>query len=243
MDLVTKAPCVECGEESVDILRGFEGSKFCLCPSHKSAALQNERYFDAFKDDTIDSGDSDRFKRRISRSGLTESIMDAIRLSNANQDPTLEKVTEASRVVDRFSKQTQQGVLILSGFNGVGKSVAAGWAAWVSRGRFLPRSEWGHLTTWDRDADEILELRECGGVLVLDEVLTRSEGGESKEAIKVVDLIACERHDRRRPTIITTRATKNEFYRVMNNDILDRSREFSLTGGSGFIETKGASLR
>jgi hypothetical protein len=241
--LITRAPCVECGEESVDIMIGWEGSKFCLCPNHKSVAMQNEAYFDTFKDETQNSNDSDRFKRRMIRCGLTESIMDAIGLSSNNTDPDLDTRTDAARRVKTFNSQLKQGVLVLSGFNGVGKSVAAGWASWKSRGRFMPRSEWGHLTTWERDADEILDLREGSGVLVFDEVLGRSEGGDSKEAMKVVDLIACERHDRRRATIITTRANKNEFYRAFNNDMLDRSREFSLVGGSGFIEVEGASLR
>ena len=81
------------------------------------------------------------------------------------------------------------------------------------------------------------------GTLVLDEVAQKGSSYESPESIKIVNMIACERHDAKRSTILTTRRTKREFFDIFENDVLDRTRAHEILCGSGFFNLKGKSLR
>lgn len=242
---LTHAPCVVegCGRKSIKILKGFEATKFCLCPEHHAEEVRKEKVFKVFEDKSKDPQAVARWDNRKKRSGLTLDAFDVLGITIEKPEPLPLDTTEAMKIARLHEKASPQGTLVLSGFNGVGKSIAAQWCAWASRGRFLKRSEWCQLTTWEKDADEVYELINQHGTLVLDEVAQKGSSYESPESIKVVNMIATERHDAKRSTILTTRCTKREFHDIFENDILDRSRAHELLCGSGFFHLKGKSLR
>lgn len=247
---IDDAECIKCGDTAIRQFRWSVGTKFCLCPRHHEEAVEAEKAFEVFQNDVFNEDafkeQSEKLRRRIARCGLPESVVEALDIKPTNEGGELgdhTKPSETLSTVLRFLKCERRGVLILSGPNGIGKSCAAALVAWRSRGRFIKRSEWSKLTTWDKDHDEMMEMIECPGVLVLDEVLQRSEGGDSAEAMRVINLITTERHDARRGTIITSRSSKETFFNRLGNDILDRSREFQAVGGSGFVELMGRSFR
>tara|TARA_R110002051_G_scaffold58024_1_gene107039 strand:+ start:8879 stop:9631 length:753 start_codon:yes stop_codon:yes gene_type:complete len=242
---LTHAACVVdgCGLKSIKILSGFEATDFCLCPAHHAEAVKKEKIFNVFEDKTKDPQAVARFENRKKRSGLSADAFDVLGISIDKPEPLPLNTTEAMKICQHHEKANPQGTLIISGFNGIGKSIAAQWCAWKSRGRFLKRSEWCQLTTWEKDSDEVFELMNQHGTLVLDEVAQKGSSYESPESIKIVNMIACERHDAKRSTILTTRRTKREFFDIFENDVLDRTRAHEILCGSGFFNLKGKSLR
>ena len=238
--LVHDAQCVidGCDAAAITQLNWSVGTKFCLCPHHHALAVERESVFDAFKPDQQRAEDP-RYRSRVLRSGIPIQTLDLLRISQDNPDGSPEN-TMSIRAVTKHNNQLKQGVMVLSGFNGIGKTTAGCYGAWISRGRFMRRSEWAKLTTWEKDADELLELRDYPGTLVLDEV---GQSGEAPESIKVVNIVACERADIGRSTLLLTRMTKGAFYNLFGNDILDRCRAYEKTAGSGFFEIQGSSLR
>tara|TARA_R100001230_G_scaffold16721_1_gene7699 strand:+ start:12792 stop:13535 length:744 start_codon:yes stop_codon:yes gene_type:complete len=240
---IDDAPCIVegCGQTAVRQLRWSVGTKFCLCPDHRDEEIRKEQVFDPFFEPKGYENEK-KFKNRVLRSGLPEHLLGLLGVSARNMDPCGLKETDSLVHARNLVKAHPQGVMVLSGHNGIGKSIAGAYAAWVSRGRFLRRSEWSSLTTWSKDIDELTELRDYPGVLVFDEVLQKSEARESPEVVKALNIVVCERHDIGKPTLLTTRASKGEFWRVFDNDIMDRSRQFE-PKGSGFIEIEGSSLR
>ena len=247
---IDDADCIKCGDAAIRQFTWSVGTKFCLCPRHHAEAIEAEKAFDVFQNDVLNEDafkqKSEKLRKRIARCGLPESVVEALDITAQSEGGELGDHTKPNQTLEtvlRFMKCERRGVLVLSGPNGIGKSCAAALVAWRSRGRFIKRSEWSKLTTWDKDHDEMMEMIECPGVLVLDEVLQRSEGGDSAEAMRVINLITTERHDSRRGTIITSRSGKETFFHRLGNDILDRSREFQAVGGSGFVELNGRSFR
>jgi hypothetical protein len=243
--MLTHAPCTidGCGVKSIKLIRGFEGTPFCLCPHHHAEAVRKEKIFSVFDDKSKNPEAVGRFTTRKKRSGLTDDAFDVLGITIENPNPIPLKTTDAMRIIQDHEKASPQGTIILSGFNGVGKSISAQWCAWQSRGRFLKRSEWAQLTTWEKDADDVFELINQHGTLVIDEVAQRGSSNESPESIKVVNMIACERHDNKKSTVITTRANKSEWLNIFENDVLDRSRQHEISCGSGFFTLSGRSLR
>ena len=243
--MLTHGPCIidGCGVKSIKLIRGFENTPFCLCPEHHAEAVRKEKIFQVFEDKRKDPQAMARWENRKKRSGVTVDAFDVLGISIDKPEPLPLNTTESMKICQLHEKASPQGVVILSGHNGIGKSIAAQWCAWKSRGRFLKRSEWCQLTTWEKDADEVYELINQHGTLVLDEVAQKGSSYESPESIKVVNMIACERHDAKRSTLLTTRRTKKEFFDIFENDLLDRSRAHELLCGSGYFHIKGQSLR
>ena len=238
---VDNAPCVSpnCDQTAIRQFKWSVGTKFCLCPKHSNEEIKKESYFDVFDQDKIDAKRK-KISNKLLRSGIPEQMVGPLDILN---DCIGIQNTEAVNVAAEHVKAENQGVLIFSGHNGVGKSFAGAFLAWRSRGRYLRKSDWSSLTTWSKDYDDIIEYRDTGGTLVFDEVLQNS--AESPETIKALNMIACERHDLGRSTLLITRADDNEFYRVFGNDMLDRARQHSKERfhGSGFISLKGRSRR
>ena len=236
---VDDAKCVidGCSATAIRQLRWSVGTKFCLCPHHHAIAVDREKVFDAFTPEQ--KKDDPRFKSRVLRCGVPGEILNLLKITQDNYDGE-PKNTTAIRAVVKHHKELKQGPLVLSGFNGVGKTTAGAYVAWLSRGRFMRRSEWARLTTWEKDADELLELRDYPGSLVLDEV---GQSGEASETVKVVNIIACERADLGKSTVLLTRLDKGDFYHLFGNDILDRCRSYQKTAGSGFFTINESSLR
>ena len=247
---IDDAKCVKCGEVAIRQFPWTVDTKFCLCPRHHVKAVETEKAFNVFEDDIFDEEknkeEADKLRRRIVRCGMPQSVIEALGIEVKNQKGELgdpRNPNETLAAVLSFLRCDRRGVLVLSGPNGIGKSCAAALAAWRSRGRYVKRSEWSKMTTWEKDHDELMEMIQLPGVLVLDEVLQRSEGGDSAESMRVINMITSERHDGRRGTIITSRSSKEIFFHRLGNDILDRSRELQSVGGSGFITLTGRSYR
>mgnify|MGYP003628794047 CR=1 FL=1 len=247
---IDNADCIKCGDVAIRQFNWSVGTKFCLCPRHHGEAIEAERAFDEFKGDVFNEDafriEAEKLGKRIARCGLPSSVVEALGITTQDQAAQLgdhSDPSESVAAVLRFVKCDRRGVIVFSGPNGIGKSCAAALGAWRSRGRFVKRSEWSKLTTWDKDHGEMMEMIDSAGILVLDEVLQRSEGGDSAEAMRVINLITTERHDARRGTIITSRSSKEVFFKRLGNDILDRSREFEAVGGSGFVDLLGRSYR
>lgn len=249
---IDDAICIKkgCNEIAVRQFNWSVGTKFCLCPRHQKEAILAENAFAVFEKDEWNQDKirerDEQLRRRVTRCGLPRSVVEVLQITPQKPDGKLNMTSSfkpVGELVLNFLKAFDQGVLVLSGANGIGKSVAAGWAAWSTRGRFVPRSEWAKLTTWDKDHAEMLEYIEHNGVLVLDEVLQKADYKEGPESMRVLNMIVCERHDNRRPTILTTRSDKESFFHALGNDILDRAREFQTSFGSGFHAVEGRSLR
>ena len=239
IDFVDDAKCIidGCNGTAIRQFKWSVGTKFCLCDHHHQLAVDREKVFDAFTPQA--KKDDPRFKSRVIRSGVPSEILNLLKITQDNVEGEPQN-TLAIRAVTKHNNQYKQGTLVLSGFNGVGKTTAGCYLAWISRGRFMRRSEWAKLTTWEKDADELLELRDYPGTLVLDEV---GQSSEASESVKVVNIIACERADLGKSTLLLTRMSKGDFYDTFGNDILDRCRSYEKTAGSGFFEIQGSSLR
>jgi len=247
---VDDARCIKCDDVAIRQLSWTVNTPYCLCQSHHEEAVEVEKVFEQIDEgwstEKTDTEDDEKLTRRLVRVGLTTSIKNTLGINSKTPDGYLSLTSSFQHVgnaVTRYLDARPQGVLVLSGSNGTGKSTAAGFAAWRSKGRFVPRSEWIKLTTWEKDEADIHALVYQYGVLVLDEVLQSTSFGDSTETMRVLNIVCTERHDNHRATILTTRSTKEMFFDRLGNDILDRSREFASSGGSGFVEANGKSLR
>ncbi|MBT7876951.1 MAG: hypothetical protein HN738_02595 [Gammaproteobacteria bacterium] len=237
--LVKDVPCSSC---TATIPEHFSflverGEAFCMM-----CAVENDKAIKDFvESNETDSQRSTDFEARIRKIAVSDSFVKTLRLTPESQDNRLGgKLGES---MDKYVSARVRGVLVLSGTNGVGKTVAASYAAWRSNGRFMARSEWMGITAFGESGELLRDLMTIRGVVVLDEVAPQTTAGDSPNCIRVVSTILCERHDKGLPTIITTRSSKDEFTKIYGNDILDRTRAYVDKCGSGWVTMKGKSRR
>lgn len=247
--MVDDATCVECGVAIRWMFADLVDTDACLCrrcadevaPGKSEAALGNVRAGEVVDDDPTEVS---RYEHALRRIGIPQLVQRVVGLTFDNQAPELPIVdgyTEARDAVRRMELSADRGILCLSGNNGVGKTVAGAWLSWVTRGRFLTRAQWCGIPSWD--AQQTRLLVDTPGIVTLDEVCSSTKAGDPTEAIRLASMVACERHDRGKGTVLTTRADKRTFDGVFGNDMLDRMRAHESTGGSGWVVCKGRSMR
>jgi hypothetical protein len=246
-NLIKDAECVRC--EGVvpfafDFIIGTDG---CMCPSCCEEMRQEQVFVDAqYRDEEM--GVKDKYEREVARVGVPKVTAEILGLQWNNQEPALTKKgdnLDSAKIVSRYVIAPKHGLLCLSGHNGLGKTVSSCWAAWVTRGRFLSRSEWSMIAPWKVEGEDyaIKDLVHCPGVVVFDEIASLTKAGDMNNPIRVISMIATERHDQGRGTILTTRSNKQQFFESYGNDMLDRMLHHKDSGGSGWAECKGRSLR
>lgn len=182
---------------------------------------------------------------------------DAIGLE-AGVDPVLRTEPPyeyAAKSIKAYLAAPERWTLVLSGKSGLGKSVAAVYAAWVSAGVFLDRPSWTRLGALERDvvARNSLHAQEKAiaarpSLVVLDDVFAIERGGkpgDDKWSSEVVWRIVLERHAAQRPTILTTNASAEALelaYGTKGKAILERARAGHNEKGApwkgGFVECK-----
>lgn len=185
------------------------------------------------------------YERKIARCGVPSLHLDTLRITEDAQRPRLQPPPHAARMasaVQAFVRAKQRGVLVLSGSNGVGKSVSGAWAAWATDGRFLQRAQWSVMRLWGDDAYQVEQLARVPGVVVLDEVCARM-GSDPRPAIDFVHALAHRRHEACLGTILTTTAPQDVFAEAYGSDLADRAFQHQKSGGSGWVEHRGQSLR
>ena len=236
--IVRDVKCDTCGAD-VPIYFGFlmerEGC-FCRPCAEKNDALVE------------DWGESENekireFNAKLDRIGIPVSIRRGLDMTYKNQD--VEIGGKLGESLLKYVSEAVRGLVVLSGDNGVGKSTAAAWCAYRASqgaGRFLGRAKWMSMTTWGESGEEVQDLIQFPGVVVFDEVCA-SGAGDPPASIRIVTTVACQRHDMGRGTVLTTRANKQMFDQVYGNDVLDRTRAYTKTCGSGWITMRGKSRR
>lgn len=232
------ANCFRCGDVIPTMFAHLVGTDRCLCRVCSSSRSDADADEDAARE---------TFRRRVLRRGIPRLVRAYLELRHDNQDPDLvnrvdEEALELAWSAQNFRDAKPRGVMVFAGPNGTGKTVVAGWLAWITAGRFVPRSEWERLRPWGDDAVEVEALVAMPGVVVLDEV-ANPHAPENDHAARLVSIIACDRHERGLGTVLTTRAGRESFGRILGPDPLDRSRQWARTGGSGWIDTRGSSFR
>ena len=242
--ILTDEECQSCGEKIPAVFAFLveRGEAFC-----RICGLKNENMIQSFENKMKEDQTADnerRFKARIEKCNLPESIIKALDIRLKNQDVRLEGKlgTSLEKYLDCGSGGVR-GALVLSGDNGVGKSVAAGFLAYRSNGAFLARSEWMRLNAFGENGKDLDAVIAEPGIIALDEVLAQTKAGDSDASVRIVNTIACERHDKGRGTVITTRANKEMFAEAYGNDIIDRTRQYVDRCGSGWLGIKGKSRR
>lgn len=195
------------------------------------------------------SAERDRLARVAASNALKRSGCPAVTfeaLSATHPTPALEKAQE-------FKARPRSEVfgLVLLGTTGIGKSVAAAYAArWClyefrlseqpsgsarEWARWFTGAELGRLYTHDRDDRRDWEKLKTCGVLVLDDLGTEAADARVGEALwELVDA----RTGNRRPTIISANLKAAEFKARYGDRVADRLRPCSIV-----LEGSGASLR
>lgn len=246
-NLMKDVECVRC-EGNVPYMFDFVvGKEGCMCHDCCAEIRQVEESMER-EDAGASRAAMESFDRARKLCGIPKMVAEIIGLQWNNQDPPIIKKGDnlfAAKVVSKYANAHRLGILCLSGHNGLGKTVSACWAAWKTRGKFLTRSEWSMMPPWNVESQDytIKGLISCPGIVVLDEVCLLAKGGDSANPVRVLSMIACERHDSGLGTILTTRAKKQQFYEIYENDMLDRMLHHEESGGSGWVECKGRSLR
>lgn len=130
-------------------------------------------------------------------------------------------------------KPDAENVLVLSGPAGCGKTVAAAWWAWNWRGRvpmFLRSTAFAAGSRYDSDKrDAWLNA----GALVLDDLGAEYADAKGNYLVDLDELVDTFYGDKR-PLLITTNATADEFKSRYGQRIADRVREcgtFASVGG------------
>jgi hypothetical protein len=237
--LVTGAVCQGCEEIVPHMFKFLVNTPACLCVDCLREAKEKEELEglgseEEKKDD--DKRAREALRKRFNRSGLPSSVALALGISVDNTRPDLSGKGDIIDATKEFVGQKRRGILVLSGHNGIGKSVCAGWASWVTRGRFIRRSEWSLLQSFGDSIEEVREIISLPGVVTLDECCAMTSASDSPQSIRTISMIAGERHDSGvGGTIITTRSDKKTFDLSYGNDMLDRMLHFRDSGGSGWV--------
>lgn len=228
--VVKGAKCVRCGAPVAWMFERLVGSDVCLCAKctpPKAAA--------------DDGTDRQAVADRLRRAGLAKekAILRALGITPKTLDGKLEakerRLVVAVTTVRRYLEtQAVRRTLVLTGPPQIGKSTAAAFAAWTTRGVYLTRAAWSDLPVRykGRDPDDaaLATYRTLGGVVVLDDVMTvnRNGGaGDSEGQVEAVFQITTARHAAELPTILTTQATEAEIvsaYGSRGEAILERAR-------------------
>ena len=245
------ASCYECGAPIKFMFRALVGKPECLCQpcaakAGDAAKASRDDGSQHYVDDWAERQARDAFAQRLRRSGLPGLTIEVLGITIGNPHPPLidpsPATARAGDAVRGLVSARVRGVLFLAGPNGVGKSIAAGWASWATRGQYLTRSVWSGLRAWGDTAARVRDLISYPGIVAIDE-LAATHHTETGEAARTIIAIAAERHDAGLGTVITTRSTQRDFADAHGKDLLDRARAHRATGGSGWIDLTGRSLR
>jgi len=236
--LLKDVECDACGVNVPIFLKFIAEKEGCFC---KPCAGKNDEMVEEFEES--ESEQIRDFNVKLGRIGIPVSIRNALKLNVRNLEPELGGGLGES--LAKYVSASLRGLVVLSGDNGVGKSTAAAWCAYMASqgaGRFLGRAKWMSMTTWGESGKEVEGLIQFPGVVVFDEVCA-SGAGDPIASIRIVTTVACQRHDQGKGTVLTTRASKQMFDQTYGNDVLDRTRAYVDTCGSGWITMKGKSRR
>lgn len=236
--LIYDVECDACGGNVPIFFRFMKEKGECFC---RICGAANDKMIEEFEGD--EGARHSEFNAKMGRIKLPQSVVRALGITFENQDVRLEGALGES--LGKYVRAPQRGLVVLSGDNGVGKSVSAGWCAYTSAqgaGRFLGRGEWMRLSTFGEGAEDISNLLMYPGVVAIDEVCA-SGAGDPANSIRIVSSIAGQRHDEGKGTVLTTRRSKAEFDKVYGNDLLDRTRAYVDECGSGWITIRGKSRR
>lgn len=196
--------------------------------------------------------DAEHYVQRLTYTGLRGEtrIVEALGLAKDNPEPELapgkkKHLRAVSAATDYFGA-AKRGLLIIAGPSGTGKSTAAGWLAWRTHGRFLPRTDWSGIETRGRDKSRLAWVKGHAGAVVLDDAFVVRPGdraGDSDWEQEAVFQIAVHRHEAGLATVITTNATLEDFrhvYGTRGEALLRRARDGEdLAGkpeGGGFVQ-------
>lgn len=122
--------------------------------------------------------------------------------------------------------------LALCGSKGVGKSVAAAHAVFVTGGAWISASESGAIAIEER---ERMKRAESANLLVIDDVGTEIDKGWS---VATITKLVCNRADRSLRTLLTTNLSRTDFEQLMGPRAVDR-----ILGDGRIHEYGGPSLR
>lgn len=190
------------------------------------------------------------------RVGRFPRLCEALGLAGTNRSPTLRDGQPHQRAAADAARRAlgpqvrRRGLLILSGVSGVGKSTAAAWMAYETRGLYLDRATWTLAADFgDRARDLAAWALEHGGWLVIDNALDVAVGGDGtlrpRDSSREADLVfrlAADRHERHLGTVITTQSTEQQIARVYGTQgeaLVRRARDgvdlSSVSAGGGFV--------
>lgn len=253
------AICAQCGDEArtIPIL---VGEPECLCLGCAEQARRATHTPSTPSSGEPSSEEQAAHAARLERTGLAgrAKIIEALGLApdGGELDTKRPQSALASRAVVRYLASTRaRSTLVLAGPSGRGKTIAAAWAAWESRGSFWPRSQWSRLGRREASADADW-LARAPGVVVLDDVLAVGAGSEAKDAsadVEVLFRIVGDRHEAGLATILTTQADERELelaYGSRGSAILRRAKDGQDLSGApesgGFVwcvPTRTATVR
>lgn len=141
------------------------------------------------------------------------------------------RLTRAMALLSRVS--ARRPILVLSGGNGCGKTVAAASFALARMpgSRFVTAEKLGRLRTGWRDDREMLEAIETCKALVLDEL-----GEEEGDLCRRFRHLLAERAGNRLATVVTTNLTRDQFRKRYEEPTTNDSRLWSRLHESGHYE-------
>lgn len=161
-------------------------------------------------------------RRFWSRRGVPERVLEA---TFANYQTETEEQAEAVAKVKKWA--ARKGLfLVLLGSTGTGKGHLAaaalkvqGDGLWIEHVNMLADLR----TSYDqKNTAELIERWQTAEMFVIDE-FGLSAGGKDEEPM--LYQVLADRYDKRRPTIITTNATADDFRQMIGFRLLDRIRE------------------